>query len=161
MSANKPLTGLCVESIEQTIHLAEQRCKENGTRLTDKRKNILTLLLKSGKAQSAYELIESYKAELGTALSAMSVYRFLAFLEQEHLVHKLELANKYVACEHIGCEHGHAVAQFLICRECQKVKEISINQSIIAEIKRSVSESGFRLLNQHLEMHCVCDECSV
>ena len=115
-----------MNSVESTIKHAEQHCALRGTRLTQKRKQVLTGLVKSKKALSAYELIDFCKQEFGESLPAMSVYRILDFLEKELLVHKLNLANKYVACMHISCDHAHAVPQFLICKSCSTVKELSL-----------------------------------
>ncbi len=148
-----------MDLVERVIDRAERQCKENGSRLTEKRKRALTLLLKSGKALSAYELVEVYKTELGVTLPAMSMYRILEFLMEQHLVHRLDLANKYVACEHIDCEHKHAESQFLICDQCQKVKEITLNKSILEALKQSVNDAGFHLARPQLEMNCICKEC--
>jgi len=92
-------------------------------------------------------------------MPAMSIYRILEFLEDEHLVHKLSLANKYVACAHISCSHAHAVPQFLICRQCSKVKEIGIKPAMIDELRASVNEAGFKLISPQLEMNCLCEGC--
>lgn len=148
-----------MDIVKRVIDQAERRCKENGSRLTEKRKLALSLLLKSGKALSAYELVEAYKNELGDTLPPMSMYRILEFLMAEHLVHRLELANKYVACEHINREHDHTESQFLICGQCQKVKEISISRSIMEALKKSVNDVGFHLASPQLEMNCICQDC--
>ena len=50
---------------------------------------------------SAYELVDYCKETYGVSPPPMSVYRILDFLQQERLVHKLNLANKYIACAHI------------------------------------------------------------
>lgn len=147
------------KNVNKIIDHAEQYCKTHGSRLTSKRKQVLSGLLKSGKALSAYELIDICKAEYGEALPAMSMYRILDFLKDEHLVHKLNLANKYVACAHITCDHDHAVPQFLICGECQKVTEISIKKSTIEELKGNVEDAGFSLKSPQLEMNCICHSC--
>jgi len=99
---------------QYVIDRAEQLCRQNGTRFTVKRKRVLMSLLKSEKALSAYELIDLYTVEFGESMPAMSIYRILDFLEQEQFVHKLNLANKYVACSHITCDHAHDVPQFVI-----------------------------------------------
>lgn len=148
-----------MNKIDGMIEHAEQHCKANGTRLTVKRKQVLTGLIESNKALSAYELIDFCKEHYGENIPAMSVYRILEFLENEHLVHKLNLANKFVACAHISCDHAHGVPQFLICNNCSKVKEISINPSVIAELQLGVKEAGFELVSPQLEMNCVCDDC--
>ena len=91
----------------------------------------------------------------------MSVYRILSFFEDNQLVHKLNLANKYIPCAHITCDHVHGIPQFLICGQCQRVKEISISETTINELKDHVTQAGFRLMNPQLEMNCICEECRV
>ena len=146
-------------NVESIIDHAEQHCKAHGSRLTDKRKQILSGLIRSDKALSAYDLIDLYAEEVGSAIPAMSMYRILQFLEDEHLVHKLSLANKYVACAHISCDHSHSVPQFLICGECNKVEEISIPKPTIDALQKTVEGRGFSLISPQIEMNCVCNDC--
>lgn len=148
-----------MNEVEQIIDHAEQHCKARGSRLTPKRKQVLLGLIQSEKALSAYELIAVFKMEFGEAIPAMSMYRILDFLQKEGLVHKLNLANKYVACSHITCDHEHTTTQFLICSECQKVEEISISAATVAGLQKNVSEAGFHLLSPQLEMDCLCNQC--
>ena len=144
---------------QKIIERAEQRCKTHGARLTSKRKQVLSGLLQSEKAFSAYELVDYCKSEFGEKIPAMSVYRILAFLQEEQLVHRLKLANKFVACIHIACDHPHGVPQFLICGQCQHVKEIAIKKSTINSLRQSVEEAGFHLLSPQLEMDSLCEHC--
>lgn len=145
--------------VDRIIGHAERQCKAHGTRLTVKRKNVLAGLVQSNKALSAYELIDFCKQQYGDSMPAMSIYRILEFLEDEHLVHKLSLANKYVACAHISCSHAHAVPQFLICRQCSKVKEIDLRSATIDELRSSVDDAGYKLISTQLEMNCLCESC--
>ena len=145
--------------IDNILAHAERHCKEHGARLTDKRKRVLACLLQSEKALSAYELMDVCKEQYGESIPAMSVYRILEFLEEELLVHKLNLANKYVACSHISCNHAHEVPQFLICGNCSKVKEIGIKPTTMNDLKESVQGAGFELISPQLEMNCLCKEC--
>lgn len=149
-----------MKNIDNIIEHAEQHCKDHGSRLTDKRKQVLAGLVQSDKALSAYELMDACKENYGEAIPAMSVYRILAFLEGEKLVHKLKLANKYVACAHISCDHTHGVPQFLICGNCSQVKEISISQSTILEIDTTVRDAGYQLVSPQLELNCLCEGCT-
>ncbi|MBL4827322.1 MAG: transcriptional repressor [Spongiibacteraceae bacterium] len=146
--------------ISKVLNHAEQNCKANGARLTDKRKHVLTGLLKSQKALSAYELADFCRDEFSKSIPPMSIYRILEFLESENLVHKLHLANKYVACSHISCDHAHEIPQFLICDECSNVKEIGIKKTLINTLKRNVEEVGFILKSPQLELHCLCQDCA-
>lgn len=149
-----------MEKVQKIIEKAEQHCEQHGARLTIKRKQILSGLLQSKKALSAYELIDYCRTEFGVTIPAMSVYRILNFLQDEHLVHKLNLANKYVACAHIPFNHAHVAPQFLICDQCQCVHEISMSKSTIEALEKDVNDAGFHLVSPQLEMNCLCHRCS-
>ena len=146
-------------NIQKIIERAEQQCQANGARLTSKRKQVLLGLLHSPKALSAYELTNYCKTEFDEPIPAMSVYRILSFFEDNQLVHKLNLSNKYIPCAHITCDHAHVIAQFLICGQCQRVKEISIGEATVNELREHVKQAGFYLTDPQLEMNCICEEC--
>jgi Fur family transcriptional regulator, zinc uptake regulator len=149
-----------MNKVSDTLEQAELHCQARGVRLTAKRKNVLTGLIQSNKALSAYELISFYQEEYGETMAAMSIYRILDFLEQENLVHKLKLANKYVACAHMTCEHSHAMTQFLICQMCNVVKEISIDDTMIQRLHQSVQDANFTLTSPQLEINGLCHHCA-
>lgn len=151
---------LITENVHKTINQAEKKCHARGARLTPKRKLVLSGLLCANKAMSAYELVDYIKEELGETLPAMSVYRILEFLQTEQLVHKLNLANKFVACSHINCKHNHQVPQFLICGQCHLVKEVNLGEITEHELQRNVESSGFTLVSPQIEIDCVCDSCA-
>ncbi len=149
-----------MSQITKTLEHAEKHCNNNGTRLTDKRKHVLSGLLQSRKALSAYELADYCRTECDSAIPTMSVYRILDFLESESLVHKLHLANKYVACSHINCDHKHEIPQFLICSECSNVKEFTIEKTVIDSLQHNVKVAGYQLKSPQLELHCLCQDCA-
>lgn len=142
------------------IEHAEQQCLSNGAKLTKKRKSVLLGLLKTKRAMTAYELSDFCKQELDEAMPTMSVYRILEFLESQQLVHKLKLANRYVACIHIACDHKHATPQFLICFNCYRVTEVSIKESTIKALRNNVDAAGYTLVSPQIEMNCLCAECA-
>lgn len=146
--------------ITRILDHAEATCRARGARLTDKRRRVLMGLLQSRKAMSAYDLIAYWQSEFNENIPPMSVYRILDFLESENLAHKLHLANKYIACSHISCDHAHEVPQFLICEECSSVKEIGIKKSLIDTLRRSVKQAGYELQSPQLELHCLCENCA-
>lgn len=153
------LKVVVMRKLQNILEHAERQCKTHGTRLTAKRKQILSSLLQRGRAMSAYEVIDFYKSKFGETIPAMSVYRILDFLQNENLVHKLTSANKYVACAHITCQNTHALSQFLICEKCLKVKEVSINHAMSVALKKNVKRAGFQLVSPQLEINCICDTC--
>lgn len=146
-------------NIEQALKKAHKECARSGLRMTDKRCNVLKILLKAGEPLSAYDISDHYRNEIGESLSAMSAYRMLDFLLQAGLAHKLETTNQYVACSHITCEHEHQVPQFLICDQCHAVMEVGIRKQLLNELKASIENTGFALSSQQLELHGLCEQC--
>jgi|GEM_PF-5074624 len=86
------------------VDQADRRSRANDSHVTDKRKQALSLHLKSSKTLAAYKLVEACKATLCDATPAMSMYRILEFLGGENLAHTSEPANKNVACKHFSCD---------------------------------------------------------
>ncbi len=148
-----------MNNIETALEKAHSQCKRSGLKLTDKRCNVLKILLQSGEPLSAYDIADHYRSQIGEPLSAMSAYRMLDFLLQAGLVHKLETTNQYVACSHIACKHEHQVPQFLICDRCHSVKEVGLRKPLLNELKASIENTGFSLFSQQLELHGLCRQC--
>lgn len=147
------------DNLNSILATAKATCAEQGVKLTSKRENVLTCIISSDEAISPYELAEIYKEQYGQTMPAMSVYRILDFLVELSLVHKLTSANKYIACSHISCSHSHQSPQFLICENCQSVKEIGINHSVLEQLKDSVEKTGFVLTTQQIELKGLCKNC--
>jgi len=148
------------QKIDSIIKKAEQICERKGSRLTDKRRDILEILLFSKNPLSAYEISDTYSEKAEKPMPTMSVYRILDFLEAENLAHKLSSTNKYVACSHIDCGHDYEIPQFLICAECQTTSEVAVSTIIYEELNKLVSKAGYTLGNSKLELQCLCNECS-
>ena len=149
-----------MREINAIIEHVEQKCKANGKQLTTKRKLVLRALVHANKALSAYELVDYCQTHFDQVIPAVSVYRILDFLEGEHLAHKLQVSNKYIACSHILCDHQHGTPQFLICSKCDKIIEQTIAPEMITGLQSNARQEGFTLVNPQLEISCVCDECA-
>jgi len=143
----------------EIVEIAEKQCIAQGVRVTKKRVRVFSLLKASKRAVSAYELAESYEKTFDEPVPIITVYRVLDFLQSESLVHKLETANKFIVCEHIGCNHTHSASQFLICKECLKVKELSVSNDKFEELKQTIEDAGFHIDTHQLEMNCICNGC--
>ena len=146
-------------SLQKIIEQAKLECKQAGVRLTPKRLNVLSLMLASKSAVSAYQVIDDYKSQYGEVLQAMSAYRILNFLVDAGLVHRLETTNQYIKCSHITCDHAHEVPQFLICGTCRSVTEVGLRKQLVSELKASVEDTGFSLISQQLELTGTCKRC--
>ena len=93
--------------LDSLLRAAEVSCAEKGARLTQRRRQVLTVLMQSSSPLSAYEVLDLCNRSTTSAMPAMSVYRILDFLEQQLLVHRLSTSNKFVSCAHIACDHKH------------------------------------------------------
>lgn len=148
------------QKLNSTIKKAEQVCERTGSRLTDKRRDILEILLSSENPLSAYDISDTYNKKAEKPMPTMSVYRILDFLEAENLAHKLSSTNKYVACSHIDCGHQYEIPQFLICAQCETTSEVAVSTIVYEELNKLVSKAGYTLGNSKLELQCLCNECS-
>lgn len=144
---------------DKILQQAQKTCLEQGGRLTPKRRHVLEILLEKPQPLSAYEIAEHYQQLLNEKIPAMSVYRMLEFLISQGLVHKLASANKFIACSHIACDHGHETPQFLICDNCQSVREVGIDNRLINALEKSIQDNHFQLNSPQLELHGLCENC--
>ena len=145
--------------LKEAIKSAELKCHQRGKKLTRRRREVLTMLLQANRAVSAYELVSLCNHDSDEPMPPMSVYRILEFLQAEQFVHKLETANKYIACKHIACEHEHKKPQFLICNDCNKVQELDTDSEALSSVEAAASMLNFNLLNPQLEVSGSCGLC--
>nr|WP_285892508.1 transcriptional repressor [Vibrio intestinalis] len=136
------------------------RPEARGKRLTPQRKLVLRALVQANKALSAYELSDYCDKHFAERIQAMSVYRILDFLEEEHLAHKLNVSNKYVVCSHILDGHEHGIPQFLICSKCNKISERIIDPTTITDLQLHAQQAGFNVVSPQFEINCVCNQCA-
>ncbi|MFA0569310.1 Fur family transcriptional regulator [Vibrio gallaecicus] len=149
-----------MSTINTIINHVEKSCKTRGKQLTSKRKLVLRALVHANKALSAYELVDYCNEHFSQSIQAMSVYRILDFLEDEHFAHKLKVSNKYIVCSHILCDRVHGVPQFFICSKCNKISEQIIDPTMISGLRSHAEQEGFTIISPQLEINCICDECA-
>ncbi|MEO0443473.1 MAG: transcriptional repressor [Pseudomonadota bacterium] len=145
--------------LNNAIDHAEKHCRENGKRLTKKRKIVLRALLQTKKAISAYELVDYCEKQLNEVIPAMSVYRILDFLQGQGLAHKLGLSNKYVVCSDIICDNKNEYLQLLICDSCQRVEEVNIDAQALKTLQTSIEKTGFHPRKPQIEINGICSRC--
>ena len=144
---------------EKVMSAAEQKCIQAGIRFTKRRKQVLSVLIEADAALSAYEIAERCNAGDGSNMPAMSVYRILDLFQDQNLIHKLDIANKYVCCAHISCSHEHYSSQFLICGSCRHVEEISLSNDAVQALQTAASAAGFNAISPQLEIKGRCFRC--
>lgn len=147
------------QQLKKTIRFANTKCETSGKKLTEKRQQVLEILLKAKKPLSAYELTDQFNKVMDAPILAMSVYRILDFLESVDLVHRLKSENKFMACSHAneGCHHQPSM--FLICSSCNKVIEMNDVNDKVKALFEQVELTGFSPGRSQLEISGLCRQC--
>lgn len=133
---------------------AERLCAERQARLTRQRRRVLEIVAAGHAAVGAYEVMDRL-ADDGRRPSPITVYRALDWLIAQGLVHRLASLNAYVACSRSRAEHG---AQFLICRACGTVGELS-SDPVAQAIAAAASSAGFAVGQPVVEVIGLCARC--
>ena len=144
---------------QSVMTAAEQKCLHQGIKFTKRRKQVLSVLIEADVALSAYEIAERCNAGSDSNMPAMSVYRILDLFQEQNLIHKLDIANKYVCCAHISCSHEHDNSQFLICGSCRHVEEINLSEAAVIALQAAASAVGFSAISPQLEIKGRCAQC--
>ena len=144
---------------ETAMSAAEQKCIQGGITFTKRRRQVLSALIEADVALSAYEIAERCNAGSDSNMPAMSVYRILDLFQDHNLIHKLDIANKYICCAHISCSHEHDNSQFLICGSCRHVEEISLSDDAVQALQTAASAAGFDAISPQLEIKGRCSRC--
>lgn len=133
---------------------ARQLCESRQLRLTVRRKQVLEILLASHQPIGAYDILAVLnRRDQAERIAPPIVYRALDFLLNEGLIHRIESRNAFICCAHPGeC----AAAQFLICRDCERVAELDHRAHGLLDEADSL---GFAVDHSVVEITGVCAEC--
>jgi Fur family transcriptional regulator, zinc uptake regulator len=112
---------------------------------------VLSLLRKRQRPLSAYDILAGVNDNKLRA--ATQVYRALAKLEHEGLVHRVESLNAFVAC---ACAHEKSNPGFMLCTCCGTVREFDAAASLNAARRQ---DRDFRIETPNLELRGLCAKC--
>lgn len=116
---------------------------------------MLGVLQEHGEALSAYQVLEELR-EYNPKIAPPTVYRALAVLSNEGLIHRLESMNAFIACQ---CDHHQQAPVLSICDDCGAVKE-SLAPKVLTALSDVAGQSGFALTHQVIELHGTCSSCA-
>jgi Fur family zinc uptake transcriptional regulator len=133
---------------------AEALCAERGVRLTDQRRDVLALVLAAGRPVGAYELLDQLR-EQGHSGGPPTVYRALAWLQKQGLVHRLASTQSFVACTHPGDDHEGLI---FVCEACGESVETHLDQ-VTEALDRKARRLGYTLPAEPLEVRATCRRC--
>ncbi len=143
------------DCIQNALARANKLCTDNKLRLTPIRSRVLELIWQSHKPIKAYDLLALLSDDKHIE-KPPTVYRALEFLLENHLIHKIESSNAYIGCEF---DHADDACQFLICDECEEVKEVK-ESSLNATLDKVSQNEGFTPRHTHVEIHGLCSRCA-
>lgn len=138
---------------------AKQICIENGQNLTPTREAVLLILMQSEMPMSAYDILDKYRDSNASGAQPPTIYRALAFLEENGLIHRMASTRQFVVCDHIGEHHCCDVSQFFICDECGAVEEGVLPRKLLDEIHAQANKIDFFVNQPNLEIHGTCKKC--
>lgn len=138
------------------LRKAEALCAERKTRLTEIRREVLKLVWQNHVPVGAYDILSQLNIG-GGKIAPMAVYRALEFLMDNGLVHRISSLNAFIGCAHMSEDH-HA-AQFLICHACGTTAELE-SAPLNRALAQAVSDRGFTIASQIVEISGTCPHCS-
>lgn len=141
-------------AIKTQLDRAAEVAAHQGVRLTELRRQVLSLILEADGPVTAYQLLDRLKETRKGAVPP-TVYRALDFLLAQRLIHKVERLNAFIACSESG--HLHP-AQFLICGECGAVTEIE-DRAAAAALEHAAEQQGFHARSTVVEIEGTCAAC--
>lgn len=142
--------------VDQAMRQAEELCQQKQLRLTELRKQVLSLVWQTHKPIGAYAIMELLQAASSRQrVAPPTVYRTLDFLVEHGFVHKVRTLNAFIGCsnpQHKQCD------ALLICTVCGYTEELP-NNTIQQTIRLSASKQGFSVEEQILEIAGCCAYC--
>ena len=140
---------------EQSLKLL----KENGARITQPRKLVISCLANSPKPLSAKEVYEQIsKDSSASKIDQVSVYRILETLAELELVHQVFPSGGYMACFHSQC--GSTLHVLIRCTSCESIKELDVPQETVAPMVSYLkNEQGFTPDDHVFQMNGLCSNC--
>lgn len=138
----------------QTLEHILVQLKTNGYRLTNIRKAILGLLVKSHEPLSSLGL-QSLLLQKEMSVNKTTVYRELAFLKKQNIVRELQFRDSVKRYEIMPENHHHHI----VCVNCEKVEDVELKKDL-DKAERMISKNmNFKIINHSLEFFGLCAKC--
>ena len=124
-----------------------------AAKLSRNQGQVLSALRKAKEPLSAYAILD--RVRVAGISHPPTVYRALNDLIQLGMVHRLQSRSAFVACDHGSC---NGKAAFAICRQCQKVVEISLSDKD-ERVLLALSPKAMAAEQITLEIAGLCQAC--
>ena len=137
---------------ESLVGELRQHLQKNGLRRTQKREDVLWILVSAGGHLSVDEIALKL-SKAGARVGASTIYRAVRLLTDIDLLSARDFGDGHTRYEVREEEHH----DHLICVECGRIVEFE--DTILEERQIQVAETlGFRLVNHRMELFGVCGD---
>jgi len=143
-------------SAEELLTQAEALCSSRGQRFTPLRRQIFSVIARASGPMTAYRILDEVQ-DTGRESGPPTIYRALDFLQAQHLIHRVESLNAFVACQH---PERHHTCQLLICTGCGTTSELEAG-GMMSTIARTAARVGFTISETVLEFKGLCVRCRI
>ena len=123
--------------------------------MTLARKNIVRAALHAKKPFSALEMHAMFLGR-GHSIDKVTVYRELAFLEEQGILRGLTFKDAVKRYEIVTDSHRH----HLICTRCNKVEDVEMENDLNVLERQIEEEKSFRVRSHSLEFYGLCSRCA-
>lgn len=142
--------------VNQLVESVQKMSKARGERMTDVRRDVIVVMSKLQKPQSAYKILAEVNKKRVPQLSAMSIYRTLDFLIELGIVVKYDSQNVYKLCTGHNHDHSHLL---MICNHCGNMKEVE-DCSAEQKLQNIAQKYGHTLKHNVIELRGLCAKCA-
>ncbi len=127
--------------------------KSKGLKYSTQREEILKVLYNSKEHLTSEEIYNEVK-KINRNIGLATVYRALAFLEEQGLINSISFGSEGKKYElNRGKHHDH-----MICINCNKIIEFFDEE--LEKLQKEIAEKhGFKLIAHELNMYGICKEC--
>ena len=131
-----------------------QYCQRQGIKLTPLRQLVLKLICQQPQPISAYELLRELR-KIRPNAEPPTVYRVLEFLQQQHILHRIESNNSYIVCLHPEEPHQ---SQILLCTQCGVASEVH-DDDVVGAVNACAKQYHFKIDQGITEIRGLCSKC--
>jgi len=142
-------------ALNSMLERAGALCAARSDPLTAARRQVLGLVAAAERPIGAYELLRRLAQSGRPKATPTTVYRALDFLLKHQLIHRIESASAFVACEDPGTAHS---AQFILCDGCGVATELH-DDGLTDSLNRLTQRLGYRVARQIIEVRGICPAC--
>jgi Fe2+ or Zn2+ uptake regulation protein len=124
-------------------------------RSTPVHKALLKILSQNKSPLSAFDILAKLHTQK-LLVNKTTVYRQLAILEEEGLIHTVRLSDRSVRYELTNKDEHH---HHLVCVKCNDVEDVDFKDHLTRQEKTIQKNNKFKILRHSLEFFGLCLNC--